>query len=134
MSFRINSQRFRAEHFSAAAAQLADRGLKIARAVKDLHTEVQCIQREQIGSVEPQVSGKVELAICSPTLADSLQHTPLHVHHENLVAPGIRNIDSLGCGVHGDARGVFEEAFPIFQASDNPAEFSTRIKYKDLPQ
>ncbi len=82
--------------------------------------------------MQPQFGGIVELAVAGARLSDGLQHAALHVHHENLVTKRVGNVNALGRGIHGNARGTLEISFATFQAANRAAILAIRIEHKNL--
>src|SRR6516225_4631521 len=86
IAFRVDTDRFGPEHGARAVADLANRVLELSGAVEYLDAEIHRIDNHEVGAVEPQFGGEIELAFRTPLFADGLDHLALHVEHEDLVA------------------------------------------------
>src|ERR1035438_5947841 len=132
MRFGIKSDSLRPKHPSRAVPNFSDRVAERARAIEDLHAEIHGIHHRQILPMQPQLRGEVKLAVAGARFSDRLQHVPLHIHHENLVAQRVGHINALRHGIHRNARGALEVSFAAFQASNHAAIFAVGIEDKNL--
>ena len=71
--------------------------------------------------------GKLNCPSLEPARADLLQDIALHIEHPDLLAQGVRYVDPLGGGIHGDSRGPLEIPFTL-DAADNSPKFPVGIE------
>src|SRR5208282_4622568 len=132
MSFGIEADSFWTEHRSRAVPNVPNGIVERAGAVQHLNAEVHCVHHEELRTVQPQLCRIVEFPLAGSILPDRHQDAALHVHHENLVAQRVSDINALLCRVDRDAGGALEKSLPVFQAADHATEFSAGIENENL--
>ncbi len=132
VSFGVEADSFGPEHPSRAVADFADGVSEGAGAIEHLHAEIHGVDYHQLLAIQAQLGWIIELAVAGAGLAKLLQHAALHVHHEDLVAQGVGDINALGGGIHRDAGGPLEVSFAAFQAADGAAVFAVGIEDENL--
>ena len=132
MPFGIEADSFRPEHPSCTISQLPDGVVKTAGSVENLNPKVHGIHHEQLLAAQTQLRRIVEFDLARALLPNRRQHAALHIHHINLVAQRVGDVNALGRRVHRDSRGALEKSFPAFQAADHSPELAAGVKHEDL--
>src|ERR1019366_4368446 len=128
MRFGIEANPFGTEHPSCPVSDLADRIAERARPIEHLHAEIHGVDHHQVRAVQPQFGREIELALSRTCLSNALEHATLHIHHEDLVAERVGDVDVLCRGIHRDSGWTLEVSLATFQAADGVPEFAVRIE------
>ena len=133
MPLGIKANSLGPEHRTRASPDFPDGVLKRPGSIQHLHAESSSRPPPPAIAVQPKLGGIVELAIARSRLADRFQHAALHVHHEDLIAQRVGDVDPCAAESIAIPVGRLKNPSPSFRRRWRARTSRWRRKQKSCP-